>query len=81
MARQVKLFNSEDGNQKNLTAFKVHSRILAPDDEFVERHYFSVYQYTISQEVYNYWEKVKLVANPSGSLFDIQPAAVVWEHS
>ena len=73
---EVKLFKSEDGSRENLTGFKVHSRLLAPDDEFIEKHYFSVHQYTISDQAHNYWEKVNLVASQSGNLFDIPPARI-----
>lgn len=72
----VKLLKSNTGKPQALEGFRVHSRILAPDDQFVERHYFSVYQHTISRETYDYWEKVKIVANQSGDLLDLPPASI-----
>jgi len=73
---EVQIFKSEDENQEDLIGYRVHSRQLAPDDEFIEKHYFSVHQYTISDETYNYWEKIKIVANQTGSLFDFPPARI-----
>jgi len=73
---EVKMFKSEDGSRENLMGFKVYSRLLAPDDEFIQKHYFSVHQYTISAQAFNYWEKINLVANQSGNLFDIPPARI-----
>lgn len=42
--------------------------------EFIEKHIFSVYQYTITKEAYEYWEKAVQIANPSGDIFDLPPA-------
>ncbi len=73
---EVLLYRNEGTNQEFLDRLKVRSRLLAPFDEFTARHYFLVNQYTISEEESQYWEKIDAVANQSGSLFDVQPAAV-----
>ena len=73
---QVLLLKNEGANQESLERLPVRSRLLAPFDEFTARHYFLVDQYTISEEESEFWEKVDAVANQSGSLFDVQPAAV-----
>ena len=72
----VLLFNNKEGSQEYLRGFKVRSRLLVPFSEFGARHYFIVHQYTMSIESFEYWEKIKIVANQSGSLFDVQPAKV-----
>ena len=72
----VRLFKSEDGIQENLNEFKVHSRSLANNDEFLERHYFTVHQYTMTEESTKYWEQVNIVSNQSGNLFDLPPARI-----
>ena len=74
---ELKLFKTNGFAQSSLNKYLVHSRLLAPDDEFLERHYFSVYQKTLPIQAYEYWEKVKIVANQSGDLFD-RPAAKVF---
>ena len=73
---RVRLFKSEDGIQENLNEFKVHSRSLANNDEFLERHYFTVHQYTMTEESTKYWEQVNIVSNQSGNLFDLPPARI-----
>jgi len=72
----VRLFKNKDGAQMDLKGYKVYSRLLSPGGEFLERHYFNVHQYTVSRETYKYWEEIKVVANQSGSIFDVQPASV-----
>ncbi len=71
------LIYKNEGSQENLERFKVHSRLLAPDDEFVERHYFTVHQYSLDDETYRYWQQVKVVTSQTGSLFDSPPAMVM----
>jgi hypothetical protein len=73
----LKIFKSEANVQPNLHGYQILSRMIAPDDEFVERHYFSVYQYTISQETYNFWEQVQIVTSQAGDLLDRPAAAVI----
>jgi len=75
-ASEALLFKNEGGVQKYLKGFNVRSRLLLPYGEFTGRHYFNVHQYTISEESFEYWEKINIVANQSGSLFDVQPAKV-----
>ena len=74
-ASEVLLFENK-GVQKYLKGLNVRTRLMVPFDEFGGRHYFNVHQYTISQETFEYWEKINIVANQSGSLFDVPPAKV-----
>lgn len=73
---EVLLFENKSTAQDNLRRFNVRSRLLTPYDEFTARHYFIVRQHTISEEELSYWNRIKAVANQSGSLFDVQPARV-----
>lgn len=73
---EVLLFKNESGAQDYLRGFNVRSRLLVPLDEFTARHYFIVRQFTISKEAFDYWSRIDVVANQSGSLFDVQPAKV-----
>lgn len=45
-------------------------------EEFQSRHYFSVYQYALSKEAFDYWKQVESVTTQVGSIFDTPPAAV-----
>jgi hypothetical protein len=73
---EVLLFENQGGGQDYLTRFRIRTRELVPFDEFTARHYFLVSQHTISKQEFDYWEKIDAVANQSGNLFDVQPAAV-----
>jgi hypothetical protein len=73
---EVLIFKDEGGAQNHLNGFRVRSRQLVPFDEFTARHYFIVRQYTISEEAFDYWNKIDVVADQSGNLFDVQPAKV-----
>ncbi len=42
--------------------------------EFIEKHYFNVHQFTLTEAAYDYWEKMVKIANPSGDIFDLPPA-------
>lgn len=47
-----------------------------PGDAFKDRHVFNVYQHRISPEAYSFYEKLDLLANRTGNMFDQIPAAV-----
>jgi hypothetical protein len=73
---EVLIFKAEEGVQERLEGYKVRTRLLAPNDEFVEKHYFSVHQYTLSPATFEYWQQVRAVTSQTGNLFDVPPAAV-----
>lgn len=70
------LLLENQGDRDFLSGLRVRTRELVPFDEFTARHYFLVHQLTTSNEETEYWQKVDAVANQSGNLFDVQPAAV-----
>jgi hypothetical protein len=72
----LKIFASLDDSQEMLMDYRVFYRQPFPHLEFSERHYFNVRQLSISESTYNYWEKINIVTNPTGSIFDKLPAAV-----
>jgi hypothetical protein len=46
------------------------------DNSFLYPFFVSVKQLSINREAYEYWEKIKIVINNQGSLFDVPPAPV-----
>jgi hypothetical protein len=52
----------------------VASRIA--DQSFHTRHYLTVYQSTVTAASYEYWRKLNVLANQTGSIFDVPPAIV-----
>ncbi|MCH7514770.1 MAG: DUF4249 domain-containing protein [Bacteroidetes bacterium] len=73
---QINLFSSIDDSQKKLEKHLVHSRQPNPYVEFNNIHYFNVFQYSLSESTYEYWNKINVVSNPTGSIFDKIPADV-----
>ena len=46
------------------------------DLEFKDRHFFNVYQYSVSREAFEYFERVERLGSELGNIFDEIPAAV-----
>ncbi len=72
----IRIFSGGDLSGGKLVDYQVFSR--SPSYlEFFYIHYFIVQQYSITRSAYNYWNRLKTVANPSGSFIDTPPAAVI----
>ncbi|MDH4298835.1 MAG: DUF4249 domain-containing protein [Cyclobacteriaceae bacterium] len=72
--QRIPLFNSESLNTQTIDNLLIGSRIV--DWSFLEKHYFTTYQTSMTKEAYEYWEKVNILANQVGSIFDTPPAAI-----
>jgi len=72
----IYLFSGEGISGKYLFGKKVVSKNILEMLEFVEKHYFNVHQYTLTQEAYKYWERAKELSNPAGDIFDVPPATL-----
>jgi len=70
------LFNSKDISSDRLDGFLVTTNPFAPSYAYYQRHYYNVYQYSITQGAYEYWEKINTIANQEGTIFDPPPAPV-----
>ncbi|SMD43461.1 protein of unknown function [Aquiflexum balticum DSM 16537] len=69
----LKLF---DGSQSSTRqAIQVMWR-RSVDNSFFFPFFFSVRQLSINRKAYQYWEKIKIMINNQGSLFDIPPATI-----
>ncbi|MFZ5999848.1 MAG: DUF4249 family protein, partial [Bacteroidota bacterium] len=73
--QRVTIFDARETTKTTIENLLVCSRIL--DWSFLERHYFTVYQSSITDEAYEYWRKVNVLANQVGSIFDTPPALIV----
>lgn len=51
-------------------------RIRKFDHTFRERHFFNVYQRSLSEPAFRYMERLQVITNQAGSIFDIPPAPV-----
>lgn len=72
--QNILLFNSEELQTNKLEQQLQATRKI--DFSFNERHYFTVFQSSITREAYNYWMNVDQVINSTGTIFDV-PAATV----
>lgn len=72
--QRIVMFNGDDIKTTSIENLLIASRIV--DWTFLERHYFSTYQSSITKEAYEYWYKVDILANQSGSIFDTPPAEI-----
>jgi hypothetical protein len=74
-ANRIALF---DGNKLSTTDIKkqlICSRQV--DRTFLEKHYFTTHQSFITKEAHTYWNKVNILANQTGSIFDTPPAQII----
>lgn len=72
--QRMVLFSNEGITATSITELLLVSRQI--DATFKERHYFTAYQSSLAREAFEYWEKVNVVANQSGSIFDTPPARI-----
>jgi len=70
------LLSSEDIAGATVENIKVASKFNFPIREFVNRHYFIVYQQSITEAAHEYWLKVKEITSQSGTVFDLPPAPI-----
>lgn len=73
--QRIVLFTTEDVQTRSIPDLLVANRLVDPT--FLERHYFTTYQSSLTREAYEYWRKVNIVANQNGSIFDPPPARVI----
>lgn len=60
-----------------ISSSSVNKQLVATreiDWTFLEKHYFTTYQSSLTKNAYEYWLKANLLANQVGSIFDTPPA-------
>lgn len=72
--QRITLFDASEFNVTSLKGVLTASRVI--DWTFMERHYFTVYQSSLTPEAYQYWAKVNALVNQQGSIFDTPPATI-----
>jgi hypothetical protein len=70
---RLNLFNGS-GTSTRKANFVLGKRLV--DNSFLYPLFVNVRQLSINREAYEYWEKIKIVINNQGSLFDVPPAPV-----
>jgi hypothetical protein len=72
--QRIPLFDVSTVNNPTLEQFLIGSRII--DWTFLEKHYFTTYQSALTKDAFEYWQKVNILANQVGSIFDTPPAKI-----
>lgn len=72
--QRVVLYNGFEFPTGEIKDELVCSRIV--DFSFLERHYFTTYQSSITAQAHEYLRKVNILANQVGSIFDTPPAEI-----
>jgi hypothetical protein len=70
----ISLLSTDNFTQQSFNQMLIASRLV--DWSFLERHYFTTYQSSITSEAYEYWTEVDILANSTGSIFDTPPAEI-----
>jgi hypothetical protein len=73
-SERIFIYDSEGISSQYLERKLIAQKTIEDRVEFIERHFFNVHQYTLTQEAFSYWKKVVDLANPSGDIFDLPPA-------
>jgi hypothetical protein len=70
---KINLFNGTATNTRTIDQLLVRRKI---DNAFLYPMFITVKQLSINREAYEYWERIKIILNNQGSLFDIPPAPI-----
>jgi hypothetical protein len=74
---EVPIISSQSVGIERTNRLKIGHELYGAGHFFLETHYFSAYQYSITAQAYNYWQRYKAVISQSGSIFDKIPAKVI----
>lgn len=72
----IPVFSSETIATNRLDKYQVASNLFEPRYAYASLHFYSIYQYSMTQAAYDYWEKISKIANQEGTIFDPPPATV-----
>ncbi len=73
--QRVALFDGSLVSSQSIEGQLLASRII--DWSFLERHYFTVYQSSITENSHRYWSQIEAITNQVGSIFDSAPAVPI----
>jgi hypothetical protein len=78
LIRFLALRTNNDNNIQRFERVKVHTELNVAQhaEKWRGRHYYSVYQQSISEEAYDYWQKINDASSPSGTVFDVIPGTI-----
>lgn len=72
--QNIALFNGE-----GIRITSLDRKVLATkpfDYTFLDKHFFFIQVHSMTRETYNFWRKLDLLTNSTGSIFDVPPGAI-----
>ena len=72
----IQVVSSKEANAARTNKTRIAYEPIEPAYRFITRYYFSLFQHSITQKAYDYWQKTNVVANQNGSIFDRVPAYI-----
>jgi hypothetical protein len=72
----IQVLSSKELALEKTNKTRVSYHPIDPGYTFLQKHYFSLYQHSITAKAYDYWQKTNIVANQNGSIFDRVPASI-----
>lgn len=72
---KVKVFNGQASSSETLTGYQILETEL--DSRFSRGYYLTVYQQSLSETAYEYWDKVSQVVERTGSIFEPKPGKIL----
>ncbi|HHP7242483.1 MAG TPA: DUF4249 domain-containing protein [Cyclobacteriaceae bacterium] len=73
---KIFIYHSESSSIRELRDFRLSKRGLLPHQQFNYQHYFTAFQYSITEEAFNYWDNINKLSNQQGTFFDPVPGSV-----
>ena len=74
--QNITLFSSENIDGQKLEGLQVATKTHMPIFHFKAALFFSVYQYRIDKDAFDYWTKLRSLTSQSGTVFDLPPASL-----
>lgn len=75
--QDVNIYDGSEVSGGILKGQLIFTRNPKPNYEFSFIHFFRISQYSLTKKAFEYWSKLKQIANPVGSFLDPPPAAVI----
>lgn len=72
--QRVSMFDGREFSASLASDILIASKPI--DQTFHYKHYFTIYQSAITPESLDYWSKINVLANQTGSIFDTPPAEI-----
>ncbi|MEO1054770.1 MAG: DUF4249 domain-containing protein [Bacteroidota bacterium] len=70
------LFDGSGTGTQQISGLELMRKQPLPHYEYQIRHYFNVYQHILTEDALRYWERIDIINNQEGTIFDPIPASI-----